>query len=721
MKQLIYIAFVLMAAGQLLAGCDATDNDFDNGWDTNRTDSSNVTVDTLQGIDASMYEKARVFPGLVDTAKEVHVKDTVISLDLSKKYKSMVALNMKWQYASSSRNSDTREMPQPIYSTGLYVGAGELITITIPDNVWGLTAQIGVQSDDLTSNNAGLREPIVYTQKTLYPGKNTLRSPLGGYLWILRDPNKLGDQQTSVKIENAYAAPDFILGRTNTDEWAKRVKATTVPWLDLRGEHFAFSVDRQYLVQYILNDAQFPQKMAKALTVWDGLISNYYDSFGFQEGAADPFYAMPQFQERFVFDVQLAGNKVTRVDNPQGLMMVQTNRLYDNLVNLDSLSTLNIKGIYPLLIAKYEPVVTPLRTLEAGADYVPAYRQAEANKKSGISSAVGDLMIGFTEKSPAALSYAAADSAKLMEHDFKSTELPAYTLLPLVQLAKYAAQYRNEAEWTFYRQVWADCRKEDASSATESYFFQKLCDHYQVNFAPFFDQWGLTISDKARASAEQYPLLDKSIWNIDPLAVNPFAKVGSVDAGQFRHRVDRSSWEILAVDGQGRSNDDKDNGLGAENLLDGVKNGDKSCWRNYLSGDDSPYELPYYIVINMKQNVNIDGFYFANGNVWNGTFVSGFTVQTTNSSGFSLNEHDKQTWHNLGEVGTSSAPQKKTFNEQFFKFQNSSHNVRYLRLIFDKPNLATLESTGKSQADFDKYHWNRRQMMAEFGVYYYKK
>ena len=57
------------------------------------------------------------------------------------------------------------------------------MTIYVPDNVWGLTVQVGMHTEDLTNDNIGLREPIAYYRKALYPGKNTVRFSLGGYLW----------------------------------------------------------------------------------------------------------------------------------------------------------------------------------------------------------------------------------------------------------------------------------------------------------------------------------------------------------------------------------------------------------------------------------------------------------------------------------------------------------------------------------------------------------
>ena len=81
-----YILVAFLGMSFLFSGCEASDFEFDSGWDDNAADSSRVTVDTVQGIDVSMYEKARLFPGLVDTASEHRIADTVVYLDLSRKY-----------------------------------------------------------------------------------------------------------------------------------------------------------------------------------------------------------------------------------------------------------------------------------------------------------------------------------------------------------------------------------------------------------------------------------------------------------------------------------------------------------------------------------------------------------------------------------------------------------------------------------------------------------
>ena len=59
--------------------------DIESGTEDDTADSTNVTIVTGEGIDVSMYESARIFPGLVDTLVDNTV-NTLFALDLSKRY-----------------------------------------------------------------------------------------------------------------------------------------------------------------------------------------------------------------------------------------------------------------------------------------------------------------------------------------------------------------------------------------------------------------------------------------------------------------------------------------------------------------------------------------------------------------------------------------------------------------------------------------------------------
>ena len=113
-RSCVFILLFVLGTSVWLGGCDtAYKYDITDGIDNNGASEPDITIDTEGGIDVSMYEKARIFPGLVDTAKEERINAT-IELDLNKQYIDSITLGVS-------------KVPQPIYSTGLYAGAGEQV------------------------------------------------------------------------------------------------------------------------------------------------------------------------------------------------------------------------------------------------------------------------------------------------------------------------------------------------------------------------------------------------------------------------------------------------------------------------------------------------------------------------------------------------------------------------------------------------------------------
>lgn len=52
------------------------------------------------------------------------------------------------------------------------------------DNTMGLSVIVGSHMDDLTELAPYQRMPLVYVAKALFPGKNIIKNPLGGPIWI---------------------------------------------------------------------------------------------------------------------------------------------------------------------------------------------------------------------------------------------------------------------------------------------------------------------------------------------------------------------------------------------------------------------------------------------------------------------------------------------------------------------------------------------------------
>lgn len=241
-----------------------------------------------------------------------------------------------------------------------------------------------------------------------------------------------------------------------------------------------------------------------------------------------------------------------------------------------------------------------------------------------------------------------------------------------------------------------------------------------MDFTPFYEHWGMSVSGSEREYASRYPLLDKQIWKINPLSDDPFEDVGQYETSSFRYRVNRSAWKVAAWDSEGRENEDKEyksesDWKTADNLLDGNP---YSYWSSYLSPNngghqDSPSELPYYVVIDMGKEQTIDGFYYANGDA---RCISGFTLQTTDASGFGLEQHGEQEWRTLYVLEQTLDGLLK--NEQFIDFSQPV-TARYLRLVFDKPNLF-VPNEGDEE-NFEKFHKDRQQTFSEFGTFFYKR
>ncbi len=732
-KYTAYMGFCFFAAS-LMAGCDASEFDFDSGWDDNKADSSDVKVDTLQGIDASMYEKARVFPGLVDTLKERTVKDTAISLDLSLKYVDMVDAGFKYKYSS-----EKKEFPNPIYSTGLYAGAGEQVTINVPDNVWGLTAQIGVHTEDLTDKDGGMRQPIVYIQKELFPGKNTLRSPMGGYLWILRNKNVQGAKDVKLEVKNVYKAVDFISGQTekNLSAWAKEVQASTVPWLDVRGKHVTFSVDRLSVERALASNPNYGNELQKALAQWDKLMEVYYQTYGLEENAADVKNLMPQYPDRFVFDVKLSNNAIANIQNPQALMLAKTPSWSNALLNPDSVTQLKIGTMYKVLSTKYAPEYGFSASL---ASEVPLWRVAEANKKEGLIADYPDFGIGFDQWAKPLLSYAAADSSKTMGDAWLMGNKPTYpsdairneniNLLMLVQLAKYYKyKFPDKNEWDFLRELYKAGRF-SRNFYGDLDFMEQVCSVFHANMFPFFAHWGWRLADdQTKAKYESLPLVSDALWQINPLADNPLNGMQKVDVANYKYTVDRSNWRIKSFDQDGNDNfnntsDKESNWDKPKNLFDGNTT---TYWSSYWKDKNEKNPKVSILVIDMGKLNTIDGFYLANGTTGNPPMkVDVQILENDNADYEDLKDiyGDQRQWSSVGKIDWSAQMDKYRKNETYWQFTGGSKTARYIRIVMKDLNLGYWKDMQKP--DYvppltTDYNRGYIQKFSEFGVYYYKK
>lgn len=690
----LYIIVFLAFISALWSGCNvAYKYDIENGFD-DWTSGSSSGLDTTATIDVSMYNQARIFPGLVDTLKDKNI-DTTIVLDLSKKSVNASTLGVV-------------HVPEAIYSTGLYAGAGELIKIVVKGNVMGLTAQIGSHINDLSTLGVCSREPVVYTKKILFPGTNYLRNPLGGYLWILKN-NEVTGLNVDISINGAYRAPDYVAGVTKSSEWQGKINSTTVPWLELRGEHVAFSVPTARMIAKIQEDPSFPNKLDALLQTWDYSVENYWYKFvGLTKGNNNPSFLAPDFPERVVLDIQLPSNMYMQ-SNHQALVVLNTVYMINELSDLLTVKSGKSLAFNTVLGRNYTLSHSPWwMIMTKAAQAIPSFRISERSfKNEGLP--MSDIIYGegkgINQLFPQALSYAAADSSKWLDKDATFTvnnsndTLHAYALLPIVQLAHY-----NDNNWTFYEWLNVESRSLSGTNKDGSYFYKKLCEYFKKDFSPFFDHWGISINDDARTYGYNYPTIERSIWKYNPLSSSPKEYIGPFDTRNYHYRHNRSNWNIKALGSLYENNEETE---GESGQIARTLDGDKSTyWHSIWSAVKDPL-LPYYIVIDMKTINNVDGIFIANG--LREHKISRMIVETTNEVDFELDNKTVK-WTKITEIGKDQLGAGLK-NECFYDFP-SRQQCRYLRITIPDYSLANNETTLVPTV----FH-----TLAELGTYYYKR
>lgn len=241
--------------------------------------------------------------------------------------------------------------------------------------------------------------------------------------------------------------------------------------------------------------------------------------------------------------------------------------------------------------------------------------------------------------------------------------------------------------------------------------FRTLCQRFKTNIEPFFDHWGVSLGDAERTFGRQYPMLAKELWRADPRQKQPMADVGECRE-KFRLRQDRTAWQAFATSETNYGSLNEDEAQPARNLFDGSLD---TYWNSYLNNEYTEYQLPFYIIIDMRRATAMQGIYFANGGA---KCVSHFRVQTlSRTDDINIDDSAEEQWREWGEVTRTIDDYVRI--EQFVAMP-TPRTARYLRLVFDRQNLYGRPDAEKDPAyaaDWWAKGWDRAQRFAEFGVW----
>src|SRR5699024_8612231 len=157
----------------------------------------------------------------------------------------------------------------------------ELIVIEVPEGVYGLQAQIGAHTDNLTGKDPLKRDPVIYNRKQLFPGTNYVRNLYGGHVYIL-PPRPLGKTIT-VAFSGTVKGPDLFLGKPTDAEWKAMIASTSVPFFELVGKRIVFTLEVEKLRSHPI------ESPTELMELWDKTIKEaYWDWTGMTEGNPDP-------------------------------------------------------------------------------------------------------------------------------------------------------------------------------------------------------------------------------------------------------------------------------------------------------------------------------------------------------------------------------------------------------------------------------------------------
>lgn len=441
-------------------------------------DTFNLVLDTsMFKVDKSQYNAARIFPGLVGIA-EPRMKDYKVTLDLD--YVQVKSADLRISLT-----------PGGAFSTGMYAPPGELITIKVPDNTYGLAVQVGANTDNLTGLDPLQRPPIIYTKQQLFPGVNYVRNLYGGIIWVT--PAKSLGRKVDLLFSGSVKTPDFILGETTDAEWKELIAKTTVPWFELRSKRMIFTLQVAKL-------SRFPVASPTALmTAWDQeILHSYWEWYGLSETTTDVRNRNPSLPWRIIHELQLPEGVAQHSGYP--VVALATDEYFRQAVTLSGVVGQNWGTYHEIGHNMQMGSTWSWKELGEVSNNLFSLKVTNRHgiKHSNIYRAM-PVALEFIRKT-GTKKFADAPNDAQMGMFIQIFERYGYDFMTYLctqaRLARFGAG--NEQD------------KVD-------FFYERLSEFTQKDMEPFMVQWGLLISSVSKNKiAARFPILTEQVWLFDP-------------------------------------------------------------------------------------------------------------------------------------------------------------------------------------------------------------
>jgi len=418
------------------------------------------------------------FPGDVPEGSERMSKTLVINGDFEQPH---------WQYAYGQPWRDEMK------STGMYAAPGEKIMVSVPVDILnkGIKVLIGVHLDDLSKKENPARDPVVTKSKELI--KDDVRKVSGGNMASIEFHNKyggliyiliptgsaLGDFE--VTVSNAVKAPHFVLGEMTNEEWIAEHSKNPAPWAEMETSKMILTLRSTHV-----RDMEDPIRL---MEFWNRVLDADADLAGIdRENRARA--------ERIAIDDEISMGWM----HSGYPMMAYTEGVAANLVNYERLSTQGDWGFFHELGHNHQWMDWVLDgTTETSCNLFSVYV---------LEKVVGMKDGGHGAVSPEAR---AERRKKHFENGAKLKDWNVWVALETMLMIKEAFGWEPYTRM-FQRYMTFTTRPKDNFEKID-WFVKYLSLETEHNLAPFFEYWGVPVSDSIEEELITYPVFENYFFS----------------------------------------------------------------------------------------------------------------------------------------------------------------------------------------------------------------
>jgi hypothetical protein len=360
-------------------------------------------------------------------------------------------------------------------STGLYAAAGEVVTVTVPENIsnQGYAVRIGCHSDTLYHLESWMRAPDITKSVPITSAETKIVSAFGGLIYIEVPRRNADGAAFSATVKNGIPAPLFVLGQDDNAKWSSEIRERPAPWAELACENIIITCPT--VVARTINNP------TELMEFWQKVVAAQDDVSHQTAERSRP--------ERIVADVQISAGYM----HSGYPIMIPTSAAPE----MTTFGRLKFPGwgFYHEIGHNHQrPTFTFDGTGEVTNNVIGMYCYDAVLKK--------DWLIGH----PAITEEARKENIQKIKH--ASDKWQAWKSDPFLALTTYIqlVQGFGWESWQRYLHSFADDSQGPApknNDEARDQFLIRYSKITQKNLGPFFDFWGIPVSDSAKQAVSQ--------------------------------------------------------------------------------------------------------------------------------------------------------------------------------------------------------------------------